>query len=154
MAKLFKTSEDIVQMAEDKFEETSLPQIGINLKVISMTKANEVLKVSKASATTEFLTKSSDMVTLFVYEDAFDRLTDEQKDKLMEGALSNISFDSEKDKLNVDNSRYGEFIRMRRKYEDYGDIIEESIMVIEQLADEEKRAKEEERAAKKAKKNG
>lgn len=153
MAKLFKTSEDIVQMAEDKFEETSLPQIGINLKVISMTKANEVLKVSKASATTEFLTKSSDMVTLFVYEDAFDRLTDEQKDKLMEGALSNISFDSEKDKLNVDNSRYGEFIRMRRKYEDYGDIIEESIMVIEQLADEEKRAKEEERAAKKAKKN-
>ena len=154
MAKLFKTSEDIVQMAEDKFEEQSLPQIGINLKVISMTKANEVLKVSKASATTEFLTKSSDMVTLFVYEDAFDRLTDEQKDKLMEGALSNISFDSEKDKLNVDNSRYGEFIRMRRKYEDYGDIIEESIMVIEQLADEEKRAKEEERAAKKAKKNG
>jgi hypothetical protein len=154
MAKLFKTSEDIVQMAEDKFEETSLPQIGINLKVISMTKANEVLKVSKASATTEFLTKSSDMVTLFVYEDAFDRLTDEQKYKLMEGALSNISFDSEKDKLNVDNSRYGEFIRMRRKYEDYGDIIEESIMVIEQLADEEKRAKEEERAAKKAKKNG
>lgn len=154
MAKLFKTSEDIVQMAEDKFEETSLPQIGINLKVISKTKANEVLNVSKASATTEFLTKSSDMVTLFVYEDAFDRLTDEQKDKLMEGALSNISFDSEKDKLNVDNSRYGEFIRMRRKYEDYGDIIEESIMVIEQLADEEKRAKEEERAAKKAKKNG
>jgi len=149
MAKLFKTSEDIVELAESKFEETGLSMVGINFKVISTTKASDVVKVSKANATTEFLTKSGDMITMFVYEDAFDRLSDEYKEKLMEGALSNVSYDSEKDKLMVDNSRYGELIRMRRKYEDYGDIVETSVMMIEQIATEEKEKKEQEKALKK-----
>ena len=91
-----------------------------------------------------------DMVTLYVYEEAFDRLTDEQKNKLMEGGLSNISYDSEKDKLNIDNSRYGEAIRMRRKYPNYVDIIETSIMVIEEIQEEEAQKKEEERERKAA----
>ena len=148
MAKLFKTSEDIVKMAEEKFEKTGLDNVGVNLKVISLTKANEVFKVAKANATTEFLTKNSDMVTLFVYEDAFDRLTDDEKSKLMDGALSNISFDYDKDRINVDTSRYGELIRMRRVYPDYGDVIETSIILIEEIAEEEKRKKEEEKARK------
>ena len=115
MAKIFQTSDDIVELAEDVFDSTGLPQVGINLKVMSVTKSKDVLKVTKANATTEFLTNKKDMVTLYVYEEAFDRLTDEQKNKLMEGVLSNISYDSEKDKLNIDNSRYGEAIRIRRK---------------------------------------
>ena len=148
MAKLFESASDIVELAEEKFEETGLPQMGINLKVISITKAKDVLKVARANATTEFLTKNSDVITLFVYEDAFDRLDDDMKNMLMEGALSNVSYDTEKDKLNVDSSRYGEFIRMRRKFPNYGDIVETSVMVIEQIIEEEKQRKEEERAAK------
>ena len=148
MAKLFESASDIVELAEEKFEETGLPQMGINLKVISITKAKDVLKVARANATTEFLTKNSDVITLFVYEDAFDRLDDDMKNMLMEGALSNVSYDTEKDKLNVDSSRYGEFIRMRRKFPNYGDVVETSVMVIEQIIEEEKQRKEEERAAK------
>lgn len=150
MAKIFQTSDDIVELAEDVFDSTGLPQVGINLKVMSVTKSKDVLKVTKANATTEFLTNKKDMVTLYVYEEAFDRLTDEQKNKLMEGVLSNISYDSEKDKLNIDNSRYGEAIRMRRKYPNYVDIIETSIMVIEEIQDEEAQKKEEERERKAA----
>lgn len=150
MAKIFQTSDDIVELAEDVFDSTGLPQVGINLKVMSVTKSKDVLKVTKANATTEFLTNNKDMVTLYVYEEAFDRLTDEQKNKLMEGVLSNISYDSEKDKLNIDNSRYGEAIRMRRKYNNYVDIIETSIMVIEEIQEEEAQKKEEERERKAA----
>ena len=146
--KIFETSADIIELANTKFDETGMPQMGMNLKVMSVTKSKDVLKVGRANATTEFLTKNSDIITLYVYEDAFDRLSDEFKGKLMEGVLSNVSYDTEKDKLLVDNSRYGELIRMRRKYPSYVDIIETATMVIEQIAEEEKQRKEEEKLRK------
>ena len=37
MAKIFQTSDDIVELAEDVFDSTGLPQVGINLKVMSVT---------------------------------------------------------------------------------------------------------------------
>lgn len=149
--KIFETSADIVDLAQEKFENTGLAQIGIDLKVLSVTKSKSILKVQRANATTHFLTKKD--VVLLVYEEAFDRLSDEHKHILMEGAISNISYDTEKDKLNVDIDFSREIFRMRRKYTNYVDIAEESYIVIEQIEDEEKRRKEEERLAKKEKKN-
>ena len=146
MAKIFETSQDIAELAQDKFEETGLPQMGINLKVLSITKSKNVLKVSRANATTHFLTDKD--VILLVYEEAFDRLSDEFKNKLMEGAISNISYDTEKDKLNVESDIAKEIFRMRRQHENYVDVVETSYLVIEQIEDEEKRRKEEERLKK------
>jgi hypothetical protein len=146
MAKLFETSEDIVELAQEKFEETNLAQIGINLKIMSVSKAKNVLKVSKAGATVQYLTNKD--VFLTVYEEAFDRLSDEFKNKLMEGAISNISFDSEKDKVNVDGDIAKEIFRMRRKYDNYVDVMETSYIVINQIEEEEKERKEEEKLKK------
>lgn len=151
MAKLFETGKDIVEQAQDIFETTGLPQLGVDLKVISTTKAKSVLKIQRANATTHFLTKKD--VVLTVYEEAFDRLPDEHKVILLEGALSNVSYDTEKDKLNVETDIAKEIIRIRRKYANYIDIVEESLIVIEQIEDEERQRKEEERLAKKDKKN-
>lgn len=155
--KIFETAEDIVELADSEFEKTGMYALGINLKVMSVTKAKDILKVSRANATTEFLTKKKDIVTLYVYEDAFDRLSDEYKQKMMEGVFSNVSYDTEKDRLILDNTRYGEFIRMRRKYPTYGDILEAATIVIDEIQEEEKQKKEEEKerkaAAKAAKKN-
>ena len=149
--KIFETAADIAELAQDKFEDTGLAQMGIDLKVLSVTKAKSILKVQRANATTHFLTKKD--VVLTVYEEAFDRLSDEHKNLLMEGAISNISYDTEKDKLNVDTDFSREIFRMRRKYPNYVDIAEESYIVIEQIEDEERRRKEEERLAKREKKN-
>lgn len=148
--KFFDTSEDILELAHDKFEETNLPQVGVYLKVISVDKAKDVLKIARANATTEYITKKSDMCTLLIYEEAFDRLTDELKSKLMEGALSNVSYDTEKGKLIVDNSKYGEIFRMRRKYSNYVDMAETASLVVEQIAEEERQRKEEEKERKAA----
>ena len=146
MAKLFETSQDIQELAQLKFEETNLAQIGINLKIMSVSKAKNVLKVSKAGATVQYLTNKD--VFLVIYEEAFDKLSDEMKHKLMEGALSNISYDFEHDKLNVESDIAKEMFRMRKKYENYVDIMEASYIVIEQIEDEEKRKKEEEKLKK------
>ena len=146
MAKIFETAADIAELAQDKFEDTGLAQMGINLKVLSITKSKNVFKVSRANATTHFLTDKD--VILIIYEEAFDRLSDEFKNKLMEGVISNISYDTEKDKLNVENDIAKEMFRMRRKYENYVDAMETAYLVVQQIEDEEKQRKEEEKARK------
>ena len=148
MAKFFETSQDIAELVQSKWENTGLAQMGIELKLISVTKAKNVLKASKAGATINYLTKKD--AFLIIYEEAFDRLTDEYKEKIIEGALSNISYDAEKDKLNVEGDIAKELFRMRRKYENYVDIMEASYLVISQIEEEEKERKEAEKAQKAA----
>ena len=150
MAKFFKTNDEILNLAQSKFEKTGLPQMGLELKVLSITKSKNVLKASKAGATLQYLTNKDAL--LIVYEEAFDRLSKEEQDILMEGALSNISYDTEKDKLNVEGDIAKEIFRMRKGYPDYVDIMEASYLVIEQIEDEEKEKKEAEKAMKKKKK--
>ena len=135
MAKIFETSQDIAELAQGKFDETPLSDLGINLKILSTTKSKSILKVSRANATTQFLTNKD--VILVIYEEAFDRLSDEFKNKL-EGDIAK------------------EMFRMRRKYDNYVDVMETAYLVIQQIEDEEKERKEaekqrkaEERAAKK-----
>ena len=152
MAKIFETDAEIVDLAETVYGETGLAQMGFTLKVMSVTKSKDLLKVSKANATTEFLVNDTDIITLYVYEDAFKRLGEDYMRVLMEGAFSNVYYDTEKEKLMIDNTRYGEFIRMRRKYPTYGDIIETSVAVMEEIEQEEKQRKEAEKENK-SKKN-
>lgn len=148
MAKFFETSQDIAELVQSKWEETGLAQMGIELKLISVTKAKNVLKASKAGATINYLTKKD--AFLIIYEEAFDRLSDEYKERILEGALSNISYDTDKDKLNVETDIAKELFRMRRKYENYVDIMEASYLVINQIEEEEKERKEAEKAQKAA----
>ena len=148
MAKFFETSQDIAESVQSKWEETGLAQMGIELKLISVTKAKNVLKASKAGATINYLTKKD--AFLIIYEEAFDRLSDEYKERILEGALSNISYDTDKDKLNVETDIAKELFRMRRKYENYVDIMETSYLVINQIEEEEKERKEAEKTQKAA----
>ena len=85
-----------------------------------------------------------------LFRSAFDRLSDEYKERILEGALSNISYDTDKDKLNVETDIAKELFRMRRKYENYIDIMEASYLVINQIEEEEKERKEAEKAKKAA----
>ena len=52
MGKYFTTSDDIAEIVNRKFQETGLGGYGVNLKTLSVKKAKEVVKVSKASAAT------------------------------------------------------------------------------------------------------
>ena len=146
MAKFFETSQDVAELVQSKWEDTGLAQMGIELKLLSVTKAKNILKASKAGATVNYLTRKDAFIV--IYEEAFDRLSDEFKEKLIEGCLSNISYDTEHDKLNVETDIAKEMFRMRRKYENYVDIMEASYLTIEQIEDEERRRKEEEKLKK------
>jgi hypothetical protein len=154
MGKLFKTCDDITEMINDEFKKTNLESYGINLKIMSTKKAKEILKLSKASATTEFIIKRDYVIQICVYEAAFDRLPDNAKQLLIEMALSSIVYDVDKDKLSVDNNPYNPLFNARRKYDvkTVVDTMELGYTIISQIEEEEKAKKEEERLAKKQKK--
>lgn len=152
MGKIFNTSEDIVDLIETKFQETNLFNYGITLKIMSVTKAKDIIKVSKASATTEFIAKKDGLVQIFIYEAAFDRLSDDAKNILVEMALTNIMYDVERDKLSVESNPFNQIFCMRKKYGDrILDDLELSYIIIKQIEEEEKEKKMMEKETKKNK---
>lgn len=153
MSKIFETSEDLANIGQSKFVETGLADVGIRLKVLSLTKSNVAAKVQKANATTNFISHGQIDLVLYLYEDVLDRLDEDTRARLIEGALSNAYYDSEKDKLNIDNSPFGEVIRMSKKYPNYIQDLETVQLTIEQIIEEEKERKAAEREAKKASKS-
>ena len=168
MAKLFKTSEDIYEFITNEWENTSASHIGVILKVISTPKGKQIFKLSKASATTEYLLREQDVITLTVYEEAFDRLSELQKTLLVKGVFSVVSYDDEKGRIIIDNRPYADLFNMRHAKDgngnEFGDkydnALETAALVISQIEDEERERKEQEkaekaekRAAKKAAKN-
>lgn len=160
MAKLFKTSEDIYEFITNEWENTSCCQIGVNLKVISTPKAKQILKLSKASATTEYLIREQDVLTLVVYEEAWDRLNDLNKLLLLKGVFSIVSYDTEHEKVIIDNRPYADLFNMRHtkdangnEYLDqYDNTLETAALVIEQIEDEEREKKEAEKERKRQEK--
>ena len=168
MAKLFKTSDDIYEFITNEWSNTENSKIGVRLEVISTQKAKQILKLSKASATTEYLIREQDVLTLVVYEEAWDRLSEMNKILLLKGIFSVVSYDTEKERLIIDNRPYADLFNMRHtkdangnEYLDqYDNALETCALLLQQIEDEQKQAKEEEkarkaeeRAAKKAQKN-
>jgi hypothetical protein len=160
MAKLFKTTDSVYEFIENEWENTNCSRMGANLKVISTPKARQILKLSKASASTEFLIREQDVITLVVYEDAWDRLDNLQKTLLVKGVFSTVSYDMDHDKLVIDGRPYADLFNMRHatdsngnEYLDkYDNALEVSALVIEQIEEEERQKKEEEKERKRQEK--
>lgn len=160
MAKLFKTSEDVFEFINNEWNNNTCAQIGVNLKVISTPKARQILKLSKASASTEFLIREDDVITLVVYEEAWDKLDELNKTLLIKGIFSLVNYDIDHEKVVIDTRPYADLFNMRHaidangnEYLDrYDNALELSAMVIEQIEEEERKRKEEEKERKRAEK--
>lgn len=162
MAKLFKTSDDVYEYINEAWLATALGgQLGIKLKIISTTKQKQLLKLSKASKTTEYLIRENDVLTLVVFEGLWDRLNELTKQLLLQGVFSLIEYDSTKDKLSINNQPYTDLFRMRHstdangnEYLDkYDNALEAVSLAIQQMEEEEREKKEEEKARKAEGKN-
>ena len=87
---------------------------------------------------------------MFIYEEAFEKLDDKAQKMLIDMALSNVSYDTEKDKLVVETNPYASVFQMNKKYgEDFLKSLELSYFIIKDIEEEKKRQKEEEKARKK-----
>lgn len=155
--KFIETDEEIVNMIEEAFGNAHLDNLGLGLRVLSVDKAKDVLKVSKASATTNYLTNYKVDLTVFVYQEAFNRLDEKTQRLLVEMMMTNVSYDLEKEKLNIDSNPFNQIFGMSKKYgnEVILNALELSYLVIKQIEEEyeeKKRMAKEAKASKK--KNG
>lgn len=150
MGKLFRTSDSLTEMFNKEFERVGLASYGISLEVMSTVKSKNPVKVSKANSTTEYLTNTNDIICIEVYEAVMDRISEDIQKLVVEMFISSISYDSEKDKINIQTNPIQLLFNMSRKYgHDVVDKIESIYLAIQQIEDEEKQEKESKKQKKK-----
>lgn len=156
--KIFTSSDDVQEFLSDSFAETGLSSYGVTLKVMSVSKSKSILKLTKASPTTEFLINKPSTIQVYVYEDAFVRLPDDAKKIFAELAFASVGYDLDKDKLVVDTNPIHQILSLRNKYSDnFNDVldkIELGDIVIAEIEEEHKAQKEAEKMSKKGNHNG
>lgn len=152
--RIFEACDDVVELFAEIGDTTGLSNYGLNIKIMGVDKQKEIIKVAKASNVMEYLIKKDSVINIFVYEAALDMLTDEYKRIVVEQALSNISIDLDKDKINIETNPCISLFNMRHKYGETAlNAIESGYAAIKQLEEQEKQKKEEEKLNKKTKKN-
>ena len=163
MAKLRKSSDDVIEFVEKILTEETLLENYITWRILSNDKQKQLIQISKSSAITEYFAQMRDSVIIIINEELFDALApqhEEQEDVrkiIIEDALSTIICET--------NEKSGEMKISIGKpqicittgcYEKYGEKLvraaEISALAYNQLIEMKKKAKEEEQAAKAAKK--
>ena len=163
MAKLRKSSDDVIEFVEKILAEETLLENYITWRILSNDKQKQLIQISKSSAITEYFAQMRDSVIIIINEELFDALApqhEEQEDirkLIIEDALSTIICET--------NEKSGEMKISIGKpqicittgcYEKYGEKLvraaEVSALAYNQLMEMKKKAKEEEQTAKAAKK--
>lgn len=163
MAKLRKSSDDVIEFVEKILSEETLLENYITWRILSNDKQKQLIQISKSSAITEYFAQMRDSVIIIINEELFDALApqhEEQEDVrklIIEDVLSTIICET--------NEKSGEMKISIGKpqicittgcYEKYGEKLvraaEISALAYNQLIEMKKKAKEEEQAAKAAKK--
>lgn len=163
MAKLRKSSDDVIEFVEKILTEETLLENYITWRILSNDKQKQLIQISKSSAITEYFAQMRDSVIIIINEELFDALApqhEEQEDVrklIIEDALSTIICET--------NEKSGEMKISIGKpqicittgcYEKYGEKLvraaEISALAYNQLIEMKKKVKEEEQAAKAAKK--
>lgn len=129
MAKYEEPFEDTLEIFSGVIEKTELNRY-VNIKILTDNKLKKVVaKATKASDLVKFETKND--VYIFVNEDIFDQLTDEQKVMAADEVLAGVSFDTEKDKLviNQPDVKTHSLVLSKYGYKEY-DVLRESIKTL------------------------
>ena len=149
MAKFFEVTSENDEMIMDIFEETGMYKY-MNIKIVGVAKAKELIKISKANPLAEYVGKCPDTIVLTLFEEAFDRLDYKTKKILLTDAFNLVSYDSEKDKINIGAPQIVVTVGGRMKYGDeLINAAEVGVLAIQQLEEERKEKKEMEKANKK-----
>lgn len=153
MAKLGKISEETNELIENIISENGLDNY-VTVKTYAVKKSKELIKIKKAGPIEGELTKDEQTVFIIVYEEAFDRLTDNMKEILMRDALNNIIFNTENGKVSIGAPHITVTTWGRQKYgDDLLNAAESAVLAMEQIAEEEKERKQAEKESKKSNKN-
>jgi hypothetical protein len=149
MAKFFELTEENQALVDDVFQDTGMCNY-MNLKMVGVSKAKELIKVSKANPLAEYVGKCPDTIVCAIYEDAFDRLDEETKRLLIIDAFGVVFYDNEKDKISIGAPQIVVTVAGRQRFgDDLINAAEAGVLAIQQVEDERRERKEIEKANKK-----
>lgn len=151
--KTFDLTEENQELFNNLFEETGYNNY-MQLRLIGLAKSKDVITVNRPNAVAKHVGHlPDDVVTILVYEDAFDRLDDKNKRLLIKDAFNLISYDSEKDKITIGTPMITVTVNGRQMWGDeLINAAEIGVMAIQQIEEEKREAREEEKARKAAEK--
>ena len=156
MAKLEKASDDIIEFITGIIESHALDSFA-TFRFFELPKQKELIKVTKANATSEYFAKTTDMCTIFVNPRIWDKLEDRQKTLLTENALNGVYYDEKDDgsgKLVVDQPNLMISSDCYAKFgSDLVDAAEVAMHAFVQVKEEDKKAREAKKAEKKKSKD-
>ncbi len=149
--KHFELTEENQDLINGLFEEIGYSNY-MQLKLIGVAKSKEMIKVARPNDVAKYVGHlPDDVVTIIVYEDAFDRLDEKSKKLLVKDALATIQYDSEKDKISIGAPQIVVTVGGRQMYGDeLVNASEMAVLAIQQIEEEKKELKEEEKARKAA----
>lgn len=108
MAKFFKADESIVTLVDEIANELGLAQYGIDFETLDVVNLKEVVKIVKANEYAQYLSNRENLILVLINGEAFDLLPDapnegevDNKYMWLRLAMEQISYDSEKDKINI-----------------------------------------------------
>lgn len=156
MAKtLSVASEEYVKLVNEVVAETGLDRMGVDFQVYNiLNPKKEVIKVQRANEVAEILSNRQDLVIISIAEEIFDLVDEKTRRLWAEDALSNVSYDSEKEKLLIGKEpMISTTFGMYNKYGQLSiDMAELKILTLEQYLDKKKEEEERKKEEKKNKK--
>lgn len=151
MAKLEKLSDEMQERIYTVCKNQGLTNF-LTIEMMCCLKQRLPIVVSRANASTEFLTEKGTTLLVFVNEPVLEKLTVEQQDMIINDALSGVYLDSESGKLVINKPEIVCTCWGRMKYgEELINAIEAFVLASQQAEEEERERKAAEKDKKKKK---
>lgn len=145
MPKITKASDDVTNAIQEVVDKMGLT-LYARFFALNISGQKQLVKVTKASPTTEYFSNTSDSIIVYINEEIYDMLEPKQRSMLIANALYGVDYDDEKDKLNVNQPELG--ISMQG-YQQFGSDLVDAAEAVQLALQQLKERKEEEKAAKK-----
>lgn len=150
MAKITKASDDVCEVVQDVIDSMGMT-LYVRFFALNITGQKQLVKVVKSSPTTEYFSQKPDCILVYVNEEIYDMLEERQRRMLIANVLYGVSYDDEKDKLNVVQPEIGITVG---GYQQYGKELVDAAEAVQLALQQLKEKKEEEKAAKSKKRKG
>lgn len=148
MSKISKASDDVINLVQKIVDDMGMT-LYVHFFALNIRGQKELVKISKASATTEYFSKTVDSIIVYVNEEIYDMLEERQRYILIANALYGVNYDGEKDVLNVTQPELSISVA---GYQQYGSELVNASEAVQLALQQIKEKKDAEKAEKK--KNG
>ena len=151
-----KYSRDLDESLEKKVKDLAAAagfrEMGITVEPIRLNSKKAYGEVVKSNELVQLFTGDKDLLCVAVNEELFDNLDEQTQDVLIESLLSQVSYDSEKEKIIITKPELQVSLGMHHKYKDViAQKLEAAYYTLQQIEERKKEEKAQKKAAAKEK---